>query len=256
MTLPTLLADVTPSLAMTVALFAAIGAVVGSFVALVARRWPTGRPIAFARSACESCAAILGPLELVPVVSYAVQRGRCRRCSAAIGAREPAIELGAAAIGAVAAALVPWPAAGAFAALGWTLVLLALLDAEHFWLPATVTWPLAFAGLAATAMLRPDDLADHVLGAVIGWGSLTLVAAMYYRLRGRIGLGGGDAVLFAASGAWLGWAALPLVLGSAAVAGIAVALLLCGRGVTATTRLPFGVFLAAATWIVALATFS
>ena len=69
-------------------------------------------------------------------------------------------------------------------------------------------------------------------------------------------MGGGDAALFAAAGAWLGWTALPLVLGSAAVAGIVVALLLWGRGITATTRLPFGVFLAAATWVMALATIS
>ncbi len=256
MTVPTPFANVTAALALTVALFAAIGTVIGSFVALVARRWPAGRPIVLARSACDGCGAVLGPIELIPVFSFVIQRGRCRRCGAAIGVREPAIELGAAAIGAVAAVLVPCPAAVAIAALGWTLLLLALLDAEHFWLPAALTWPLAFAGLAATAMLRPDDLAGHAIGAIVGWGSLALVAGAYRKLRGRVGLGGGDAVLFAASGAWLGWAALPLVLGSAAVAGIVVALLLWGRGVTATTRLPFGVFLAAATWIVALATFS
>jgi len=256
MTLPIIIADIGPMLISFAALFGVIGAVVGSFIAVVARRWPAGRPIAIARSACDGCGAVLGPLELVPIVSYAVQRGRCRRCGAAIGWREPAIEIGAAVIVTVAALLVPWPAAGAVAALGWTLLLLALLDAEHFWLPAAITWPLTLAGLAATAALRPGDFDAHLIGAGIGWGSLALVAALYRRARGRVGLGGGDAALFAAAGAWLGWAALPLVLGSAAVAGLVVALLLWGRGITATTRLPFGVFLAAATWAMALATIS
>ena len=237
-------------------LFAAVGAVIGSFVALVAARWPVGRPIAVARSACDGCGALLGPAELVPLLSFAVQRGRCRRCGAAIGWRAPAVEAAAAAIGAVAALVLPLPAAGVVAALGWTLLLLALLDGEHFWLPSVVTWPLAAAGLLATAALRPAEVGSHIIGAAVGWTALATVAALYKALRRRVGLGGGDAALFAASGAWLGWAALPLVLGSAAVAGLVVAVLWLGRGVTATTRLPFGVFLAAATWAVALATFN
>lgn len=62
--------------------------------------------------------------------------------------------------------------------------------------------------------------------------------------------------LFAASGAWLGWAALPPILAGAAISGLVVAVLLWRREITATTRLPFGVFLAAVTWIVALAQFN
>ena len=242
-----------PSSFLLAVLFAAVGAVVGSFVALVAMRWPAGRPIALARSACDSCGAVLGAGELVPLLSFAVQRGRCRRCGARIPWRHPAIEVAAAAIGAASVALLPLPAGAAVAAFGWALLLLALLDAEHFWLPSAVTWPLTAAGLGVTAWLDPAALPDHVIGAVAGWASLALIAAGYRRLRGRVGLGGGDAKLFAASGAWLGWAALPTVLLGAALAGIVAALLLHGRSVTATTRLPLGIFLAAATWVVALA---
>lgn len=236
-----------------VALFAVVGAVVGSFLALVSLRWPAGRPIGLTRSACGGCGTTLGPGELVPLLSFAVQRGRCRRCASRIPWRYPTVEAAAAAIGVVSVLVLPLPAAAAVAGLGWALLLLALLDAEHFWLPAAVTWPLAAAGLAVTAALRPEALADHVIGAAAGWASLALVATAYRRVRRRVGLGGGDAKLFAAAGAWLGWSALPLVLGSAAVAGLAVALLLRGRDVTAAMRLPFGVFLAPAIWLTALA---
>lgn len=249
-------AALTPALALTTLLFAAVGAVVGSFVALVSLRWPAGRQIAFARSACGGCGAVLTASELVPLVSFAAQRGRCRRCAARVPWRYPAVEAAAALIACVSAVVLPLPVAAAVAGLGWALLLLALLDAEHFWLPSAVTLPLVAAGLAVTAALRPVELVDHGIGAVAGWAALALVAALYRRLRGRAGLGGGDARLFAAAGAWLGWAALPLVLGSAAVAGLAVALLLWGRGVTAATRLPFGVFLAAAIWPMALTAFS
>jgi leader peptidase (prepilin peptidase)/N-methyltransferase len=240
-------------LLLTAVLFAVAGTVAGSFVALVSLRWPAGRPFLVARSACDACGAELGAAELVPLVSFAVQRGRCRRCGGRIARRHLAVEVAGAAIGAASVLVVPCPDAVAVAMLGWTLLLLALLDLEHFWLPSAVTWPLAAAGLAATAALHPEALADHAIGVVAGYASLALAAAGYKALRGRDGLGGGDAKLFAAAGAWLGWAALPLVLGSAAVAGLIVALLLWGRGVTAATRLPLGVFLAAAIWVVALA---
>ena len=232
---------------------AAIGAVVGSFIALVSLRWPAGRPFAVARSACGGCGATLRPVELIPLVSFAVQLGRCRRCAARIPWRYPAVEAAAAAIGALSVVAAPLPTAASIAVLGWTLLLLAILDAEHYWLPSAVTWPLTAIGLVVTALLRRAALSDHVIGAVAGFTVLMLVAAGYRRLRGRDGLGGGDAKLFAAAGAWLGWAALPLVLGSAALAAIVVALLLLRRGLTSTTRLPFGTFLAPAIWIIALA---
>ena len=241
---------------MIVALFTAIGAVIGSFVALVSLRLPEGRPIGLARSQCGGCGVVLAPRDLVPLVSFAASRGRCRQCGVLIPWRYPAVETGAAAIGAVTAALIADPrAAAAVALLGWTLLLLALLDGEHFWLPSMITIPLAVAGLASTAWIMPDALVAHIIGTVAGFVSLAAVAAFYRVLRGRTGLGGGDARLFAASGAWLGWESLPIVLGGAATAGLIVALVLWRREINAATRLPFGVFLAAGTWIVALAQF-
>jgi len=245
---------VAPPPSLFAVLLGVVGAVAGSFVALVAIRLPAGRPIALARSACAACGAVLGPGELIPLISFAVQRGQCRRCGAAISWRDPAVEAAAVAIGVVAALAVADPRmAAAVAVLGWALLLLALLDADHFWLPSAVTLPLVIAGLAVAAWLAPADLADRAIGAVAGYLCLAGVAAAYKAVRGRVGLGGGDAKLFAASGAWLGWAALPVVLLAAALSGIVVALLLWRRGITATTRLPFGVFLAAATWVVAVA---
>jgi len=81
--------------------------------------------------------------------------------------------------------------------------------------------------------------------------SLAAIAALYRRLRGREGLGGGDAKLLAASGAWLGAAALPQVILLAAVSALAAAacLRLTGIRLGIHSALPFGPFLALATWI-------
>ena len=224
---------------------------VGSTLGVVVRRLPAGRPVAWSRSACEACGHTLGPLELVPILSYLALRGRCRECGSFIAPMHLAIELAAVAVAISAAAVDAGNAVWAGCALGWTLLALAWIDASTFWLPDALTLPLLLAGLAATWWLQPWALADHALAAAIAYTLFRLVAWSYRRLRGRDGLGEGDAKLFAAGGAWLGLAGLPPVLIGAALVGLLWAGLsaLRGRRQTATTALPFGPCLAAAIWL-------
>jgi prepilin signal peptidase PulO-like enzyme (type II secretory pathway) len=100
--------------------------------------------------------------------------------------------------------------------LGWWLLVLALVDAEHGRLPDVLTLPLLALGLAAAALAPLPGLAsplDSALGAASGFLVFYLVARLYAAWRGRPGLGLGDAKLLAALGAWLGVAGLaPLIL--------------------------------------------
>lgn len=233
---------------LTIVLLGVSGAVVGSFVGLVSLRLPAGEPVALARSRCGGCHRRLRPTELIPLVGFVARRGRCATCHTTIPWRYPATETAAVAIGVAGALLLPLPEAAAAAILGWTLLLLAILDLEHFWLPSAITASLAATGLVATVLLAPAAVPGHLFGAVAGYASLALVAASYKAVRRRTGLGRGDARLFAAAGAWLGWQALPLVLALASLGGLFAALLVWRRGLTATTRLPFGTCLAPAIW--------
>jgi len=231
-----------------------LGLLIGSYVATLTLRWPQGRSAAAGRSACDGCGRRLRWSELVPVLSFAALGGRCRTCGAAIDRRHPLIEVAAALIGAAALAVRP-DAAGLLGALfGWALLTLAVLDAEHFWLPDRITLPLAAAGVAAGFAADPPPL-DRLIGFAAGFAALAAVAAGYRSLRGRHGLGGGDPKLFGAIGAWLGWPALPFVLLLAAGLGLALAAARASRGhrVTAATRLPFGALLAVAAWALWLA---
>jgi leader peptidase (prepilin peptidase)/N-methyltransferase len=225
------------------------GLIIGSFIAALTSRRPQGRSIAAGRSCCDSCGAVLGPHELVPVISFIVQRGRCRHCGAAIPPRHLAIEIAAAGVGAASLALHPgaWGLAGAV--FGWALLTLLVLDAEAMWLPDRLTIPLALAGLAATYALSMP-ITDSLIGAAAGWASLGGIAAAYKALTGRTGMGGGDPKLFAAIGAWLGWFLLPVVLVFAAMLGLLLVGYdrLSGRPVTRHSRVPFGALLAAAAW--------
>jgi len=133
-------------------------------------------------------------------------------------------------------------------------LLLALIDRASFWLPNIFTLPLAIAGLACAALRGGDALLDAALGAAVGYGLLAAVAWAYRRVRGREGLGLGDAKLLAVAGAWVGWQGLPLVLLAASLAALAfVAALAMRRGrFDWQAPLPFGPFLAAGLWLVFL----
>jgi leader peptidase (prepilin peptidase)/N-methyltransferase len=136
--------------------------------------------------------------------------------------------------------------------LGWALVALSAVDALTFRLPDVITLPLIAAGLIATIFLTDGDIMGHAIGACAGFIFFTAVAWAYRRLRGHDGLGLGDAKLLAGAGAWLGWAALPSVVLIACAAGLAWVCLhaaMRGRSPLAA-KIPFGVPLCAALWIV------
>lgn len=231
-------------------LLAALGAIAGSFLATIVVRWPEGRRVSDGRSACDACGATLRAIELVPLLSALVQRGRCRRCGARIDPRHPRIELGCALIGAAAGYVAPGPVGAAGALFGWLLLTLAALDAAALWLPDALTGTLALTGVAAGALGVAPALDERLIGGAAGFLSLWAIARTYRLVRGREGLGGGDPKLFGAIGLWLGWRLLPAVMLLAALVGLGAVLVmrLSGREVSADLKLPFGAFLAIAAY--------
>lgn len=227
-----------------------LGAIVGSYLATLALRWPRGESASRGRSRCERCGRVLGPGALVPLLSFLWLRGRCGACGGAIDPHHPAMEAAAALIGGIAFFLFPGPQGLAAALLGWLLLLLAVLDVEHLWLPDRLTRLLALTGLAGGLLGMAPPLADRLIGGIAGFGVLAAIRWAYRRLRGREGLGGGDAKLLGAIGLWTGWQALPLILLGASGAGLlgAAALALAGRRIGARTRVPLGALLALAAW--------
>lgn len=227
-----------------------LGLVIGSFLATVLIRWPKGQNALAGRSRCDSCGAALGPLDLVPILSWLVRRGRCATCGAAIDSRHLAVELAAAMIGVVAALAHPLPLALVTAGLGWWLLLVAALDLEEQWLPDLLTLPLILLGLGAAWAGFGPPLDERLWGAGIGWASLEAIRLIYRFSRGRDGMGGGDPKLFAAAGAWVGVWNLPVILLAAGLLGIAAALAMLRRGqkLGAETRMPLGTLIALALW--------
>lgn len=252
-----MLADLPPAL---LAGFAgAAGAAIGSFIGAALVRLPDDRSILTGRSACDSCAAPIAARDLVPLLSWLALRGRCRACGARIGWWQPGCELAGAVIGAAAVMLAPPGLALPAMLLGWQLLLLALVDARHLWLPRPLVALLAANG-AALALWRgcqEASLAPLIVaaaGGAIGFVMLWSVARGYRMLRGRDGMGGGDPPLLGAIGLWLGpMGVIGTVIGASLI-GLAAALLmlLARKPVAADTALPLGTLMAVAAWAIFL----
>jgi len=136
--------------------------------------------------------------------------------------------------------------------LGWTLLALALIDWRTYLLPDPLVGFLLATGFVAALFIVPEHVLDHLIGAAAGFVVFAGLGHMYRRMRGRDGLGLGDAKLLAGLGAWVSWDGLAsTVLFAAGLSLLTLfARMLVGARFTLTDRLPFGTFLAAAGWLV------
>jgi leader peptidase (prepilin peptidase)/N-methyltransferase len=146
------------------------------------------------------------------------------------------------------------PLAAAFTAyLFFTMALITVCDHRHFIVPDVLSLPAIPVGLIANAVvLTPEDwrsgFMDGLAGAAIGSGVFLALRLAYGRLRGVEGLGVGDVKLAGVAGAWLGTAALAPACLAAALGAMAAILLQAllggGQKLAATSRIPFGSFIA------------
>jgi len=196
-------------------------------------------------SRCPHCGHRIGVLENIPVLSYALQRGRCRHCGGAISARYPIVEVLTGAV----AALVAWHFGYSLAAIAamifvWSLIALTFIDYDHQLLPDNITIPLLWGGLLVNTSATFVPLSSAVIGAAGGYVFLFVVYHLFKLATGKEGMGFGDFKLFAAFGAWLGWKALPLIILFASFVGALTGLafiLIFGRD--RNLPIPFGPFL-------------
>jgi leader peptidase (prepilin peptidase)/N-methyltransferase len=185
------------------------------------------------RSRCPSCARQIGALENIPLLSFALLKGRCANCKAPIGLKYPLVE----ALAGIGAAYAAWRFGFSAAALGaalftWATIALAFIDQETGLLPDSLTMPLIWAGLLLNLGQTFIPLPQSVLGAAAGYLSLWLVYWGFKLLTGKEGMGYGDFKMNAAVGAFLGWKMLPLVILLSSVVGLAFGALqmLAARG--------------------------
>lgn len=254
--------------ALFISLFGLLGLLVGSFLNVVIHRLPkimerewreqysefSGQEISqqppynlrLPRSACPHCGHSISALENIPVISYLLLRGKCKKCHAPISPRYPIVE----AISGLLCTFAAWHFGFSAAAVGaiffiWALLALTFIDFDTQLLPDDITLPLLWLGLTFNMFGTFTSLNQAVMGAMIGYLTLWSVYWLFKLITGKEGMGYGDFKLLAAIGAWLGWQSLPLVIMLSSIVGAVVGITLIvvarhGRNIP----IPFGPYLA------------
>ena len=221
----------------TATLAVCFGLALGSFLNVVIYRLPREKSLWRPGSACPACSTPIRAYDNIPVLSWLLLRGHARCCGARISPRYPLIELvGGLLCWAILQRLVLalpsetewWRALLVFvmyAAVGLGLVAAAFIDLEHMLLPDPITMGGTALGVLSV-LLRPEHtLLDSLLGAGGGFLMVWLPFDLLYRLvRGRSGMGVGDAKLVMLAGAWFGWPGALFALLAGAVQGTVFAL--------------------------------
>lgn len=254
---------------------AVLGLIVGSFLNVVILRLPAMMEAGWQREArailqpdvvddtpaapslwsppsrCPQCHARIRPWHNLPVLGWLWLRGRCADCAAPVSIQYPLVELVAAGLAVVCAwrfgATVQLPGA---LVLSWTLLALAVIDLRTQLLPDSMTLPLLWLGLLLSlgGVYCPPTAA--IIGAALGYLLLWSVYQLFRLLTGKEGMGHGDFKLLAALGAWLGGAALPMILLLSSVVGAVVGIgLITLRRHDRNVPISFGPYLAGAGWI-------
>lgn len=223
-----------------------LGLIVGSYLNVVIHRLPRGLSTVLPRSRCPVCGAAIRARDNLPLVSFLMLRGRCRRCGAPIAWRYPLVELATGLL--FVAVVLRWgPTVEALTAALFCclMVALAAIDLELYLLPDRLTLPGLVAGLAIQPWFPGGDLASAAIGAAAGGGVLLAVWGAWYLLRHEEGMGLGDVKMLAMIGAFVGWKGAGVALLVAVAAGSLVGLAMIAlRRAGRRSRLPFGVFLA------------
>lgn len=223
------------------------GLVVGSFMTVAVYRLPRGESVVRPRSRCPACGAEIGARDNIPVLSWLLLRGRCRRCGERISVEYPLLELTTAVLVVLAAIRYPNPwQAGLVGGLLALMPGLALIDLRHRIIPNRLTYPalLLFSLVVLLAWLIGSAVnpARAAIGLLLYGGILFIVAVV------SRGMGMGDVKLAALIGLVLGSVGLRFV-GVAAAAAIAFGglggLVALGMGKGRKSAIPFGPYLAA-----------
>jgi leader peptidase (prepilin peptidase)/N-methyltransferase len=215
------------------------GLVLGSFLNVVAARVPLRRSVVKPASACMSCGTEIAWRDNIPLVSWALLRGRCRHCGARIPWRYPAVELSTAVL--VAACLLVFGlTAYAFLAAGFCAVLVAIsaIDIEHRIVPNRIVVPATVVVLVANTLIDPS--VEWLLGGLAGFLFLFIAAVIY-----PAGMGMGDVKLAALLGVMLGRNVAVALLAGMLLGMVPSVVLLVRHGSRARKMgIPFAPFLA------------
>jgi len=226
-----------------------MGGLWGSFANVCIYRLPLDKGIVAGRSYCTSCKKKIAWYDNIPVISYLLIQGRCRKCKKQISFQYPLIELLSISFffiiyffyGATITTLL-------LIILALFFIIIFFIDLNHFMIPNMLTFPLMILGFVKSFDPNLDSLfpnyINSLIGGLFGYGIIWLIIFFYKILRNKEGMGLGDAKLLAVIGFWFGWVALPFVIFSSSIVALIYVLpSLINKSKKLSSEIPFGPYI-------------
>ncbi len=230
-----------------------LGLAIGSFLNVLIYRLPRDKKTVLERSACPHCGQPIPFYLNIPLISYIILGGKCRKCKGPISFRYPLVEALNAGLyifflhidGLTFQLPVHY-------FLVSSLIVIFFIDLEFQIIPDKITLPGIVIGLAASLLVQPPGIVDSLIGFAVGGGSLLLVAYLGEWIFKKEAMGGGDIKMAAMMGAFVGWQKVLLIFFGGAILGMIVSILWMSlsKKVRSQRIIPFGPFLALAALII------
>ena len=226
-----------------------MGGLWGSFANVCIFRLPLDKGVVSGRSYCPKCKKKINWYDNVPIFSYLLLGGKCRRCKKIISQQYLIVEL---------LSIICFVNIYLIFGITVTTVLLMILslafimiffiDLKHFIIPNEITFSMMLLGFAKSFdpnlnIIFPNYI-NSLIGGLFGYGIIWGIIILYKKIRKKEGMGLGDAKLLAVIGFWFGWASIPFVLfSSSLIALISVIPSLLNKKKNISSEIPFGPFL-------------
>ncbi|SNR66868.1 prepilin peptidase [Desulfurobacterium atlanticum] len=222
-----------------------LGLIVGSFLNVCIYRIPKEESIIFPGSHCPHCNHLIKWYDNIPVLSYIFLKGRCRYCGKKISPIYPMVEI----LTGIFTALLFFKFKLSFDAfyysiLTWFLIAISFIDIKELQVPVKPCYFTMVFGMAFSIFTKTNTFIDSILGASLGAGIILFIIETYYIIKGKEGMGYGDANILATIGAFLGWKKVFFVIMLASMVGAVVGILISIKEKKhGDTPIPFGPFL-------------
>ena len=226
-----------------------LGALWGSFANVCILRLPQNKGVVSGRSYCPKCKKKIIWKDNIPIISYILLKGKCRKCKKPISSQYALVEM----LSLISFASIYYLYGISFTTLllitlALVLIIIFFIDLKHFIIPNTLTFPLMALGLIKSFIPNLNEIfpnyIDSIIGGLFGYGIIWSIIFFYKQIRKKEGMGLGDAKLYAVVGFWFGWLAIPFIIFlSSMIALLSVVPSLLKNSKTMSSQIPFGPFI-------------
>ena len=232
-----------------------IGGLWGSFANVCIVRLPEDKGVVSGRSNCPKCKKQINWYDNIPIISYFILNGKCRKCKKPISFQYVVVEL---------LSIVSFVTIYLIYGFSFTTLLLIILslgfiiiffiDLKHFIIPDVITFPLMALGFIKSFIPNLDPLFPYyvlsLIGGIFGYGIIWGIIFFYKQVKKKEGMGLGDAKLLSAVGFWFGWFSIPFVIFlSSIIALLSVTPSLINKSKKFSSQIPFGPYIILGTLI-------